>query len=108
LLLDEKEIRQLLLNLVRNGLEAMSEGGSLTIRTRQKGRDIRLSIEDEGEGISPKVLEKMGTPFFSTKEQGTGLGLAVCYGIAKRHNASIHVETGSKGTTFHIQFPGIT
>ncbi len=104
LFLDEKEIRQMLLNLVRNGLEAMLPGGILTIRTAMKGEYIILSIEDQGEGIPPELLEKMGTPFFSTKEHGTGLGLAVCYGIAKRHNASIDIETGSQGTTFNVRF----
>lgn len=107
LLLDEKEIRQLLLNLVRNGLEAMPARGTLTIKTSKIDQKIRLSIQDEGEGIPPKVLEKLGTPFFSTKEKGTGLGLAVCYGIAKRHNASITIETNFKGTTFHVDFPGL-
>ncbi len=103
-LADEKEIRQLLLNLVRNGLEAMPPGGVLTIRTVREGQYIVLAIEDQGPGIAPQILEKIGTPFFSTKENGTGLGLAVCYGIARRHNASIDIETSSEGTTFQIRF----
>ncbi len=104
LLLDEKEIRQLLLNLVRNGLEAMPSGGNLIIRTFMDGENVVLSIQDEGKGIDPLLFEKLGTPFVTTKDQGTGLGLAVCYSIASRHNAAIEVKTGSTGTTFFVRF----
>ncbi|MFX4262297.1 PAS domain S-box protein [Pelotomaculum propionicicum] len=104
LLLDEKEIRQLVLNLVRNGLEAMPPGGRLTIKTFNEGNNVVLAVQDEGRGIEQDVLEKLGTPFYTTKDSGTGLGLAVCYSIAARHNASIRVETGFTGTTFYIVF----
>jgi len=104
LLLDEKEIRQCVLNLVRNGLEAMSEGGTITISTYREEEAVVLAIKDEGSGISPEMLDKLGTPFLTTKDTGTGLGLPVCYSIAKRHNAHISVETGKSGTTFFIRF----
>ncbi|KJS18412.1 MAG: hypothetical protein VR69_00895 [Peptococcaceae bacterium BRH_c4b] len=104
LLLDEKEIRQLILNLVRNGLEAMSPGGYLTIKTYVEENEAILSVQDEGTGIEPDVLDKIGTPFFTTKEYGSGLGLAVCYSIASRHNATIRIETGRRGTTFYVRF----
>lgn len=104
LLLDEKEVRQLILNLVRNGLDAMSPGGYLSIRTFIEDDKVVLSIKDQGMGIDPKILEKIGTPFFTTKEQGTGLGLAICYRIAARHHATINVESSNKGTTFFIKF----
>lgn len=104
ILLDEKEIRQLILNLVRNGLEAMSAGGRVTISTEQMYDKVRLSVRDEGPGIDPAVMEKMGTPFFTTKDNGTGLGLAVCYGIIARHQATLDVQTGPRGTTFNIDF----
>jgi len=103
-LLDDKEIRQLILNLVRNSLDAMSPGGHLTIRTYVEGDDIILAVQDQGTGIDLEVLKKIGTPFFTTKEHGTGLGLAICYSIAARHNAVINVETSDKGTTFSIRF----
>ncbi|SFG22942.1 PAS domain S-box-containing protein [Desulfotomaculum arcticum] len=102
--LNEKEIRQLILNLVRNGLEAMSAGGTLTVKTFATDDDIVLSVQDEGKGIEPEVLDMIGTPFFTTKEQGTGLGLATCYSIAARQNATIQIETGSSGTTFLVRF----
>lgn len=104
LLLDEKEMRQLILNLVRNGLEAMAPGGKLVIKTYIDGEEVVMAVRDEGRGIESDLLEKIGTPFFTTKDQGTGLGLAVCYSIAARHQAEIKVETGTGGTTFYVRF----
>ena len=101
---DEKEIRQLILNLVRNGLESMQPGGKLIISIFPEGDDVVLSVRDQGHGISPDILDKIGTPFFTTKEKGTGLGLAMCYSIASRHNATVKVETGTEGTLFTILF----
>jgi PAS domain S-box-containing protein len=101
---DEKEIRQLILNLVRNGIEAMEIKGKLTIRTYMQNGTIVLEVQDAGKGISDEVMEKLGTPFMTTKEGGTGLGLSVCYRIVDRHGAKINVETGRQGTTFSIQF----
>ncbi|WP_158291375.1 PAS domain-containing protein [Desulfosporosinus sp. Sb-LF] len=102
--LDEKEIRQLILNFVLNGSQAMSPGGTMKIRTFMEEDEIVLSVEDDGKGITPEVLGKIGTPFFTTKENGTGLGLAVCYSIVARHNAKIEIETGTTGTTFFVRF----
>lgn len=102
--LNEKEIRQLILNLVKNGLEAMGHGGKLTIRTFKDNGKVVLSVQDQGPGIKPELMDKIGTPFFTTKEKGTGLGLAVCYGIAARHNAAIAIDTCPAGTTFFVRF----
>jgi two-component system sporulation sensor kinase C len=104
LLLDENEIRQLLLNLVRNSIEAMSEGGSLAIHTFQEDSKAVLSINDQGSGIPSDILDNLGTPFITTKDTGTGLGLPICYQIARRHNANIKISTSHKGTTFLIAF----
>lgn len=104
-IIDEKEIRQLILNLVRNGLEAMDAGGSIFLRTFLEGNHVVFSVRDEGRGIAPEVLDKLGTPFLTTKESGNGLGLAVCYSIASRHHAEIIVNTGGAGTTFNVKFP---
>lgn len=101
---DDKEIRQLILNLVRNSLEAMSSGGIVWIRTYMENKNIILSIQDQGPGIDKAILDKIGTPFITTKETGTGLGLAVCYNIADRNNAYIEVDTNSSGTTFKVKF----
>jgi two-component system, sporulation sensor kinase E len=104
MLLDEKEIRQLVLNLVNNGLEEMDAGGKITVRTFMNNRDVVLTVKDQGHGIPSEVMEKIGAPFFTTKEKGTGLGLAVCYNIAARHNAEIKIRNGPKGTTFFVIF----
>jgi len=104
LFLDEKEMRQMILNLVRNGLEAMPPGGNLVVKTFTDGDEVIMAVQDQGKGINPEVLEKIGTPFFTTKDDGTGLGLAVCYSIAARHKARIEIETGPQGTTFFIRF----
>jgi PAS domain S-box-containing protein len=104
LLLDEKEIRQLILNMVRNGLEAMPPGKKITIRTFMEDGGVVFAVQDQGKGIEQDDLEKIGTPFFTTKDSGTGLGLAVCYSIAARHNATIRVETCPTGTTFYVSF----
>jgi len=82
----------------------MSSGGNLAIRTYIEGKEMVLSVQDQGKGIEPDILEKIGTPFFTTKDSGTGLGLAVCYGIAARHNAVINIKTSPKGTTFLVMF----
>jgi PAS domain S-box-containing protein len=105
LLLDKKEIRQLILNLVNNGMESMSLPGDVTIRTFIENEKVVLAVQDQGHGIARELLDKIGTPFFTTKEQGTGLGLAVCYRIANRHNAKMDINTSSTGTTFYVRFP---
>lgn len=102
--LDENEIRQLLLNLVRNGLEAMPTGGSLTISTFLDKDKVILSVSDKGLGIPDHILNNLGKPFLTTKDNGTGLGLPMCYRIAQRHQADIQVKTSNQGTTFFIRF----
>lgn len=106
-MLDENEIRQMILNLSRNGLEAMSTGGTLTIGTFSEDNDVIMYLKDEGKGIDSRLKDKIGTPFFTTKENGTGLGLAVCYSIAARHNAKIDFDTGPGGTVFKVRFPAV-
>ncbi|MPN24361.1 Sporulation kinase A [bioreactor metagenome] len=104
--LNDNEIRQVILNLARNGLDAMARRGCLTVSTFTDGSDIVLAIQDQGCGIPPEIAEKIGTPFFTTKENGTGLGLGVCYDIVGRHNATIDYKTGKDGTTFYVRFKG--
>ncbi|MDD2621217.1 MAG: HAMP domain-containing sensor histidine kinase, partial [Syntrophomonadaceae bacterium] len=104
LLLDEKEIRQLIINLVRNGLEAINSGKKVNISTYREGDKVILAIKDQGEGIDSGIIEKLGTPFFTTKEDGTGLGLAICYSIARRHDATIRVKSNRAGSTFLVEF----
>ncbi|MDI6913050.1 MAG: ATP-binding protein [Desulfitobacteriaceae bacterium] len=107
IVLSENEMKQLILNLVRNGLEVTPEYGSVKICTYRKEDKVVLAIKDQGSGIPLEIQEKLGTPFFTTKETGTGLGLAISIGIARRHNAIFEFETGNSGTTFNIIFPTI-
>lgn len=102
--MDDKEMRQLIINLVKNGLESMPSGGILTLGTYSKNDEVVLFVEDEGSGIKTEILDKLGNPFVTTKDNGTGLGLAVCYSIANRHNARLDFKTGSSGTTFYVRF----
>ncbi len=99
-----EEIRQLILNLCRNGLEAMKADGCLTLKTYKDGQNVVLSVRDEGIGIPIENLDMLGKPFFTTKDNGTGLGLANCYNIATRHKAKIDINTGLNGTTFFVTF----
>jgi PAS domain S-box-containing protein len=104
-LFDEKELRQLVLNLARNAFEATPAGGTVAIATREEAGRAVLVVRDTGHGIPPAVAAKLGTPFLTTKENGTGLGLSVCYRIAQRHGATIEFATGETGTTFSVTFP---
>jgi len=104
LMLIENDIRQLILNLVRNGLDASKDGDGLTIRTFAAQGKVVLSVQDHGNGIDEKLLDKLGTPFLTTKDNGTGIGLFMCYNIAEKNNASIEVDTSENGTTFSVSF----
>ncbi|OEH86568.1 hypothetical protein BHU72_13085 [Desulfuribacillus stibiiarsenatis] len=103
--INEMEFRQLILNLVKNGFEAIDSGGCVKIQTYSTVHSVVLRIEDTGHGIPSDVLGKLGTPFFTTKSHGTGLGLAVCYSIVERHNGRIDVASNEHGTSFTIHFP---
>ncbi|GFN29909.1 ATP-binding protein [Paenibacillus xylaniclasticus] len=106
LLLNDKEIKQLILNLARNGLEAMKNGsGVLLIRTDWIPGAVVLRVQDNGVGITKDQMDKLFEPFFTTKSRGTGLGLPVCLSIVERHNGRIDVESEEgKGTTFIVTF----
>lgn len=104
LLLDENEIRQLLMNLTRNSVEAMPSGGNLIIHTFSEDTNIILSISDQGPGIPSHILDNLGMPFITTKDTGTGLGFSICSQIAHRHNATIKINTSDEGTTFLVYF----
>jgi PAS domain S-box-containing protein len=103
------ELREALINLVLNAVDAMSQGGTLTLSTRQEGEWVILSVEDTGAGIPPEVRRRIFEPFFTTKETGTGLGLSMVSGIVSSYGGTIDVasETG-RGTTFTVRLPGVT
>lgn len=106
---DSDQLKQVLINLTLNAIQAMPDGGKLTIRN-WAGEDgwVRISVQDTGTGIAPENMEKLFTPFFTTKERGkgVGLGLAVSYGIVERHGGKIDVESElGKGSTFTVRLP---
>jgi PAS domain S-box-containing protein len=104
------ELREALLNLVQNALDAMAGGGTLRIRTAKDPHEISVSVTDTGTGMSAEVRERAFEPFFTTKGvNGTGLGLAEVYGIARRHRGRAEIESEpGKGTTVRLVFPAGT
>lgn len=102
---DKKEIQQLVFNLVMNGLEAMSSGGTVIIYTYVEDGNVILVIQDEGCGIPPAIVNQIGIPFTTTKDNNAGLGLAVCYHIAERHGAKMYFDTSESGTRFYLIAP---
>lgn len=103
--MNEPEIRQVILNLARNGFESMSAGGVLMINVYLEKNQVVMTFRDQGSGIPPEVFENVGKPFLTTKDKGTGLGLTVSYNIVYRHAGTISIETGTEGTTFKVKLP---
>lgn len=113
IMIDEDQMMQVLTNLEKNAIEAMTKGGILKIELIEQNKHIEIKISDNGSGINKENMEKIFTPFFTTKElgKGTGLGLPLIYGIVKMHKGQINVESnadksiGQTGTTFTIKLP---
>ncbi len=105
---DPGQINQVLVNLVVNAIQAMPQGGMLTVETRVRGDSVCLSVEDTGAGMTEELKDQIFLPFFTTKDinEGTGLGLAVVHGIVTSHGGRIAVETEiGVGTRFSIYLP---
>lgn len=103
---DENQIKQVLINIVKNGIESMQRGGTLSIEAAAEQDAAAIRIADQGTGIPPEALARLGDPFFTTKENGTGLGLAVSYKIVRNHGGRIEVSSKpGAGTTFTIYLP---
>jgi two-component system nitrogen regulation sensor histidine kinase GlnL len=114
ILADPAEIRQVFLNLLRNGVEAMPAGGELTIRTRyergsQRCRGLSVAVAefiDQGSGIDPEIERHLFTPFFTTKDGGTGLGLAICLRIVEDHGGAMEATSQlGRGSSFRVLLP---
>lgn len=104
---DAAELREALTNLIFNAVDAMPDGGSVTLRTCEELADVRLEINDTGIGMPDEVRRRCLEPFFTTKgERGTGLGLAMVYGTIERHGGNLEIESEiGRGTTFVIRLP---
>jgi signal transduction histidine kinase/ActR/RegA family two-component response regulator len=104
---DDSELREVLVNMVFNAIDAMPEGGTLTLSTRTEGDSVIVKVIDTGVGMYPEVRSRIFDPFFTTKgKAGLGLGLAVSFGIIRRHSGNIEVESQyGSGTEFRITLP---
>jgi signal transduction histidine kinase len=106
LFLDAGQIRQVLVNLVSNAVQAMPEGGTLRVHTASIGDEACISVSDTGIGIPPELQERVFDPFFSTDPESTGLGLSVSFGIVQEHEGRITVESKpGEGSTFKVWLP---
>src|SRR5205085_4654790 len=105
-LFDESQLRQALLNLLRNAREAMPKGGPIDVDVRAEGMSVIVSVDDRGGGIPEDIRARVFDPFFSTKGEGTGLGLAITRHIVEAHGGSVtcHAREGG-GTSFRIALP---
>ncbi|NQU11848.1 response regulator [bacterium] len=101
------DLREVLMNLIFNAVEAMPDGGRLTLATRTAGDQVELTVSDTGTGLSPEARQRCFEPFYTTKpDRGTGLGLAIVYGIVQRHGGTVTVDSESgHGTTFRLLLP---
>lgn len=103
---DENSLKQVLLNVLRNAMESLVENGKVHIRSKMDDRYVYIIIQDNGCGISKERLSKIGEPFYSTKEKGTGLGLMTSINIIEEHNGKIEIESEEgRGTTVKILLP---
>ncbi|WP_409302598.1 ATP-binding protein [Peribacillus sp. SCS-155] len=102
------QLKQVFLNMIKNGIEAMPYGGSISISITEVDGNIQISFVDNGVGMTPEQMERLGEPFYTTKDSGNGLGLMVSYKIIQNHRGQINVKSNAcGGTTFEIVFPAI-
>jgi len=112
-MLDYDQMTQVVTNLIKNSVEAMPEGGKITLSLSDTDETIFIRVTDNGSGILQEHMDKLFTPFFTTKGigKGTGLGLPIIYGIVKMHKGDVKVDSnadilkGATGTTFTITLP---
>ena len=104
--IDPDQIRQVLVNLITNAVQAMPEGGRLTVSARVRRKSLEVTVTDTGAGIPQEVVGKIFDPLFTTKAKGIGLGLAVTRSVIENHKGSIGVSSKmGRGTTFTIELP---
>ncbi|RFU65350.1 PAS domain S-box protein [Peribacillus glennii] len=106
---DENRLKQVFLNFLKNGMEAMPNGGMIEVSIQKKDGEVQISITDNGVGIPAEKLKRLGEPFYTTKKTGNGLGLMVSFKIIESHNGRVIVESElNKGTRFNIVLPAKT
>ncbi|EDL58013.1 two-component system sensor histidine kinase NtrB [Gimesia maris] len=102
---DSVHMDQVLLNLALNALQAMPEGGILSIGLQQEGEWLRIKVSDSGKGIPAEYRDRIFDPYFTTRNDGTGMGLALCEKIVRQHDGTIDLKTGAGGTAFSVLLP---
>ena len=103
---DGNQIKQVFINLIKNSIEALPNGGFVKIEGEKEGDHVVIRVRDNGMGISEERLQRLGEPFFSNKEKGTGLGLMLCFRIIRQHHGTIHFKSKeNEGTTVEIRLP---
>ncbi|MFA9556886.1 PAS domain S-box protein [Evansella sp. AB-rgal1] len=103
---EEDKLKLVFINIIKNAIEAMPNGGKIYITAEQEDGTIVIKIMDKGIGIPPERLKKLGEPFYSNKEKGTGLGLMICNRIIKNHQGSLQIESKvNEGTTLSVRLP---
>jgi signal transduction histidine kinase len=104
--IDPDQIKQVVVNIITNAVEAMPEGGRLLIAAREKDKFLEVEVSDTGCGIPQESMDEIFDPLFTTKAKGIGLGLAMCKAIIDRHEGNIAVESKvGEGTTFSLRLP---
>ncbi len=104
-LIDSEQIKQVLLNLAINSLQAMPDGGQIAFRTSENGKFCLVEVKDSGDGIDQKIIPKIFDPFFTTKEKGVGLGLSIAHKIVNQHEGTLSVANDSGKTVFSLHLP---
>jgi signal transduction histidine kinase len=99
-------VKQAVLNIALNGIQAMPDGGALNLTARREDDAIEIEVRDQGAGIPPEIREKIFMLYFTTKKSGSGIGLAMSYRVMQLHNGSVEFESEpGQGTVFHLRFP---
>lgn len=103
------EYKQLMINIIKNAIEASKLGDSVLVHTRKLKHSVEITVIDNGAGMSDEQIKSLGTPFYSLKSTGTGLGLMICYHIIEKYDGTIHFHSEEgNGTTVTIQFPSVS
>ncbi|MCA0989021.1 ATP-binding protein [Guptibacillus algicola] len=103
---ESNQLKQVFINIIKNAIEASDDGGNITISINTSGEHIQVSIRDHGEGISKEDINKLGSPFYTTKKHGTGLGLAICKRIIEKHKGQLVIDSSiGHGTEITVILP---
>jgi two-component system, sporulation sensor kinase E len=104
--IDAMQIQQALVNLIKNAMQAMTKGGTLTLQTGERSDEVWFSVSDNGGGIPQEQINRIFEPFYTTKKKGTGLGLMIVQRIVRAHDGRIDLESHvGRGTTFRVWLP---